>query len=93
MIDSYEPLLPKMNQIMINSQNYELLESVKSILLTACSESVFAFNSVQKRTQKCSLGDLGFLSLLDPTLGTITANVTLNAKLASRLLGAITDQQ
>ncbi|KAG1226630.1 hypothetical protein G6F35_002849 [Rhizopus arrhizus] len=90
---AYEPLLPKMNQIMINSQNYELLESVKNILLTACSESVFAFNSVQKRTQKCSLGDLGFLSLLDPTLGTITANVTLNAKLASRLLGAITDQQ
>ncbi|RCI02984.1 Ras GTPase activating protein ira2, partial [Rhizopus stolonifer] len=79
---AYEPLLPKMNQIVLNTQNHELLEAVKNILLTACSESAFTQNSTQKRTQKWGLSNLGFLALLDPTLGAVKTNITLNAKLA-----------
>ncbi|KAI9259080.1 hypothetical protein BY458DRAFT_479034 [Sporodiniella umbellata] len=87
---AYEPLLPKMNQIVLNTQNHELLEAVKNILLTACSESAFVS---QKRTQKWGLENLGFEALINPMLGLMKHDIILNAKLASRLLGAITDQQ
>lgn len=86
-----------MNQMVVNSQNQEVIEAVKSILLTACSEP--AFNSVNqatstnKRTQKWGLESLKFSSLGEPTFGAIKTNVGVNAKLASRLLGYITDQR
>lgn len=84
-----------MNQMVVNSQNQDVIEAVKCILMTACSEP--AFNSVGqtnavKRTQKWGLENLKFSSLGDPTFGAIKTNVAINAKLASRLLGTITDQ-
>ncbi|KAI8053543.1 hypothetical protein BDF21DRAFT_441145 [Thamnidium elegans] len=91
----YESLLPKMNQMVVNSQNQDVIEAVKNILMTACSEP--AFNSVGqatiKRTQKWGLENLKFSSLGDPTFGAIKTNVARNAKLASKLLGNITDQR
>ena len=85
-----------MNQMVVNSQNQEVIEAVKCILMTACSEP--AFNSVgqtnqPKRTQKWGLENLKFSSLGDPNFGAIKTNVTVHAKLASRLLGNITDQR
>lgn len=84
-----------MNQMVVNSQNHDVIEAVKNILMTACSEP--AFNSVGqttiKRTQKWGLENLKFSSLGDPTFGAIKTNVARNAKLASKLLGNITDQR
>ncbi|CEI98406.1 hypothetical protein RMCBS344292_12515 [Rhizopus microsporus] len=88
----YESLLPKMNQMVINSQNQDLIEAVKNILLTACSEPAF-LAVPQRRTQKWELDNLRFSSLIDPTFGAVKTNVTANAKLASKLLGAITEHQ
>lgn len=84
-----------MNQMVVNSQNQDVIEAVKSILMTACSEP--AFNSIgqansSKRTQRWGLENLKFSALGDPTFGAIKTNVAFNAKLASRLLGTITDQ-
>ncbi|KAI8076544.1 uncharacterized protein B0P05DRAFT_546306 [Gilbertella persicaria] len=93
----YESLLPKMNQMVVNSQNQEVIEAVKSILLTACSEPAFIAvgqaSTAHKRTQKWGLDNLKFSSLGDPTFGAIKTNIGFNAKLASKLLGAITDQR
>lgn len=81
-----------MNQMVINSQNQDLIEAVKNILLTACSEPAF-LAAPQKRTQKWGLDSLRFSSLIDPTFGAVKTNVTVNAKLASKLLGTITEHQ
>lgn len=86
-----------MNQMVVNSQSQDVIEAVKSILLTACSEPAFISigqaTVINKRTQKWGLENLRFSALGDPTFGAIKTNVSLNAKLASKLLGAITDQR
>lgn len=85
-----------MNQMVVNSQNQDVIEAVKSILMTACSEPAFSSlgqTSGVKRTQKWGLDNLKFSSLSDSTFGAIKTNVGKNAKLASRLLGNITDQR
>ncbi|CEP19674.1 hypothetical protein [Parasitella parasitica] len=89
----YESLLPKMNQMVLNSQNQDVIEAVKSILLTACSEPAFSGVSTINTTQKWGLESLKFSSLGEPTFGVIKTNVGFNAKLASKLLGCITDQR
>jgi neurofibromin 1 len=82
-----------MNQMVVNSQNQAALEAVKNILVTACSEPAFNQQNASKVTQRSRLDDLHFPSLGDPTFGAVKANVTNNAKLASRLLEIITDTQ
>ncbi|KAI8647143.1 hypothetical protein BD408DRAFT_358792 [Parasitella parasitica] len=84
----YDSLLPKMNQIMISSQTQAIIESVKSILLTACSDPVFT-ESKNKPTQRALLEQLGFSALDDPTFGASSTNVFQNAKLASELMERI----
>ncbi|KAL0094889.1 hypothetical protein F4703DRAFT_1902562 [Phycomyces blakesleeanus] len=81
----YELLLPKMNQIVISSQTQAIMESVKTILLTACSNPVF-IKTPGKPTLKALLQELGFSSLCDPTFGVGAANSAQNAKLASELV-------
>lgn len=84
-----------MNQMVVNSQNQDVIEAVKNILVTACSEQAFhsANHANIKRTQKWGLENLKFASLGDPTFGAIKTNMARNAKLASKLLGNITDQR
>ncbi|KAI9026450.1 hypothetical protein CLU79DRAFT_741805 [Phycomyces nitens] len=81
----YELLLPKMNQIVISSQTQAIMESVKTILLTACSDPVF-IKKPGKPTLKSLLQELRFSSLCDPTFGVGAANSAQNAKLASELV-------
>ncbi|KAI8394136.1 uncharacterized protein BYT42DRAFT_553510 [Radiomyces spectabilis] len=87
----YESLLPKMNQIFVTSQNHALIEAVKGILLTACSEPAFYSGHVARRTQQSFLDELGFSALSEPNFGAGKSNVALNAELASKLLDRITD--
>lgn len=84
----YDTLLPKMNQIVVSSQTQPIIESVKSILVTACSDPVFG-EAKTKRSQKALLEELGFSALGDPTFGSATTNVLQNAKLASEVVERI----
>lgn len=84
----YDTLLPKMNQIVISSQTQPIIESVKSILVTACSDPVFS-EAKNKRSQKMLLEELGFSALGDPSFGAASTNVLQNAKLASEVVEKI----
>ncbi|KAI9005808.1 hypothetical protein CLU79DRAFT_712957 [Phycomyces nitens] len=86
----YESLLPKMNQMVVSSQNYAVIEAVKSILTTACSEPAFS-QSMDRQSQRLYLEELGFPALSDPTLGAAKTNVAANAQLARVLLGRLTE--
>lgn len=86
----YESLLPKMNQIVVSGQNYAVIDAVKSILITACSEPAFN-HSLSRRSQRAYLEELGFPALGDPTLGAGKVNIARNAQLASKLLERITE--
>lgn len=84
----YDTLLPTMNQILASSQTQPIIESVKSILITACSDPVFG-EAKNKRSQKVLLEELGFSALGDPTFGASSTNVLQNAKLASEVVEKI----
>lgn len=76
-----------MNQIVISSQTQPIIESVKSILLTACSDPIFA-ETRNRKSQRSVLDKLGFSALGDPTFGASSNNFQ-NAKLASELMERI----
>ncbi|KAF7721136.1 Ras GTPase activating protein ira2, partial [Apophysomyces ossiformis] len=86
----YESLLPKMNQIVVSNQNYAVIEAVKNILMTACSEPTFN-NVVGRRSQRAYLEDLGFSALGESTFGAAKTNIAVSAQLASKLLDRITE--
>ncbi|KAI8097774.1 uncharacterized protein BX664DRAFT_356981 [Halteromyces radiatus] len=86
----YESLLPKMNQMAISSQNYAVIDAVKGILMTACSEPAF-YQPINRKSQKAYLDELGFSALGDPSFGASKTNVATNAQLISKLLERITD--
>jgi neurofibromin 1 len=77
-----------MNQIVISSQTMPILESVESILLTACSAPVFT-ETKYGPSQKELLEELGFSALGDPKFGASVSNNRQYAKLASELMERI----
>ncbi|KAG0187398.1 Ras GTPase activating protein ira2 [Apophysomyces sp. BC1034] len=83
----YDTLLPKMNQIVINSEQQSLFESVKCILVTACSNPVFG--EVKRHGQKAMLEELGFTALADSTFGSASINTLQNAMLASEVISRV----
>lgn len=83
----YDTLLPKMNQIVLSSTSQPIIESVKSILLTACSDPAFSDSARKSNpSQKVLLEKVGFSALGDPTFGATSINVLQNAKLASEII-------
>ncbi|GAB5590022.1 Ras GTPase activating protein ira2 [Umbelopsis nana] len=84
----YDTLLPKMNQLVLTSQETSLLESVHMIMLTACSEPAIQQARGQP-SQKSLLNELQFGALVDPTLGATNFNPVKSAKLASTLVESI----
>ncbi|KAG0747979.1 hypothetical protein G6F62_000155 [Rhizopus arrhizus] len=68
----YDSLLPKMNQIVVNSQTKALIECVKSILVTACSNP--SFSNPKDTSQKALLDKVGFSALCDSTFGVATSS-------------------
>lgn len=84
----YESLLPKMNQIVINSETQPLIESIKDILITVCSDSAFS-EGKSEASQMVILEQLGFSALCDPTFGASTTDYMKNAKLASEIMERI----
>ncbi|CAO3650284.1 unnamed protein product [Mucor fragilis] len=86
----YDALLPKMNQIVLSSTSQPIIESVKSILLMACSDASFSDASRKANpSQKVLLERVGFSALGDPTFGATSINVLQNAKLASEIIELI----
>ncbi|CAO3639828.1 unnamed protein product [Cunninghamella echinulata] len=86
----YESLLPKMNQMAVSSQNRSIIDAVKGILMTACSEPVF-YQPQNRKSQKAYLDELSFSALGAPSFGALKTNVTTNAQLISTLLERITE--
>ncbi|KAI8994897.1 hypothetical protein BDB01DRAFT_714840 [Pilobolus umbonatus] len=84
----YDSLIPKMNAIMVSSDNVTLMDSVKDILLTACFEP--AFNLGERVThQQVYLESIGFSALVEMNFGLMNTTSGVNAKLASELLHLI----
>ncbi|ORX55578.1 hypothetical protein DM01DRAFT_1320819 [Hesseltinella vesiculosa] len=71
----YEALLPKMNQVFLSSQSQSTLDSVKQLLLNACAESATG-HSLNRRSQKSYLDELGFSALTDPSFGGTQEHIT-----------------
>ena len=74
----------------MSGQNYAVIDAVKNILMTACSEPAFNY-SLNRRSQKAYLDELGFSALGDPTFGAAKSNIAMSAQLASKLLERITE--
>lgn len=74
-----------MNQIVISSQTQPIIDSVKSILLTACSDPAFS-EMKNGKSQRFMLDKLGFSALGDPTFGASSSNSFQNGRLASELM-------
>ncbi|KAI8983424.1 hypothetical protein BDB01DRAFT_790689 [Pilobolus umbonatus] len=85
----YDSLLPKMNQIVVSSQTQPIIDYVKSILLTACSDTVFLQPHKNRTSQKLILEKLGFSTLADASFGIASCNLAKNAKLSSELIERI----
>lgn len=79
-----------MNQIVLSSTSQPIIESVKSILMIACSDPCF-LDAARKAnpTQKTLLEKVGFTALGDPTFGATSINILQNAKLASEIIELI----
>jgi hypothetical protein len=77
-----------MNQLVLTSQDTDLLESVHMIMLTACSEPAVQQARAQP-SQKSLLNELQFAALADPTLGATKYDLVNSAKLASALVESI----
>ncbi|ORX55545.1 hypothetical protein DM01DRAFT_1366815 [Hesseltinella vesiculosa] len=86
----YDSLLPKMNQVAISSQNIAIIDAVKGILMTACSEPSF-YQPPGRKSQNAYLNDLGFSCLADPNFGAANINPSSNAQHVSVLLERITE--
>ncbi|KAI9283473.1 hypothetical protein BC943DRAFT_100701 [Umbelopsis sp. AD052] len=84
----YDSLMPKMNQLLLVSQDTTLLESIHKIMLAACSESAIQQARAQP-SQKSLLGELQFAALADTTLGANKLEPVRAAKLASALVESI----
>ncbi|KAL0078943.1 hypothetical protein F4703DRAFT_1778323 [Phycomyces blakesleeanus] len=84
----YEALLPKMNQIVVSSQNFALIDTIKAILLTACSEPVFN-TTTERRNQKTLLEEIEFPALADTNYVPTKPNALPTSMLISQLLAII----
>ncbi|KAI9027661.1 hypothetical protein CLU79DRAFT_697324 [Phycomyces nitens] len=84
----YEALLPKMNQIVVSSQNFALIDTIKAILLTACSEPVFNTTN-ERRNQKTLLEEIEFPALADTKYVPEKPNPLPISMLISKLLAII----
>ncbi|KAG0745150.1 hypothetical protein G6F62_003419 [Rhizopus arrhizus] len=81
----YESLIPKMNSIVISSNNLLLIEAVKEILLTACSESTIG-STERMHQQKVYLEKIGFDAFGEVDFGRTKTEVSVSARLTSELL-------
>ncbi|CEP17257.1 hypothetical protein, partial, partial [Parasitella parasitica] len=84
----YDSLIPKMNTVVVSSQNATLLDSVKDILITASSEPAFATTD-RKSHHHMLLERIGFSALGEINFGSLNTKTTVKAELASELLRMI----
>lgn len=77
-----------MNSIVVSSDNVTLIEAVKVILLTACSEP--AFDAHEKLShQRLYLDRVGFTALGEINFGSANATHIVSSQLVSELLRLI----
>ncbi|KAG1059471.1 hypothetical protein G6F42_028302 [Rhizopus arrhizus] len=84
----YDSLIPKMNAIVVSSDNATLIDAVKDILITACSEPAFSTTD-RKSHQHMLLERIGFSALGEVNFGSMNTSTAVSAKLTSELLRMI----
>ncbi|GAN04298.1 conserved hypothetical protein [Mucor ambiguus] len=84
----YDSLIPKMNAIVVSSDNATLIDAVKDILVTACSEPAFSTTD-RKSHQHMLLERIGFSALGEINFGSMNTSTVVSAKLTSELLRMI----
>lgn len=84
----YDSLIPKMNAIVVSSDNATLIDAVKDILITACSEPAFSTTD-RKSHQHMLLERVGFSALGEVNFGSMNTSTVVSAKLTSELLRMI----
>lgn len=77
-----------MNSIVVSSDNVALIEAVKDILITACSEPAFSLNEKLSH-QRLYLDRIGFNALAEINFGSMNAATVVSARLISELLRLI----
>lgn len=77
-----------MNTIVVSSDNVTLIEAVKNILITACSEPAFNINE-KSGHQRLYLDRIGFNALAEINFGSINSSTAVSPKLISELLRLI----
>lgn len=77
-----------MNSIVVSSDNITLIEAVKNILITACSEPAFS-TSEKLSHQRLYLDRIGFNALAEVNFGSMNASTAVSSKLISELLRLI----
>jgi hypothetical protein len=88
MLFRYDSLIPKMNSIIVSCDNVSLIEAVKDILITACSEPAFSINEKASH-QRLYLDRIGFNALGEINFGSMNTTTAVNAELISELLRLI----
>lgn len=77
-----------MNSIIVSTENSALIETVRGILITACSEP--SFNSADKiSNQQAILERIGFKGLAEANYGLLCRANNESARLTSELLRII----
>ncbi|OZJ04004.1 hypothetical protein BZG36_03619, partial [Bifiguratus adelaidae] len=85
----YDLILPKMNQVIANSTTIPIMDSVKSILYTACAEPAFSSQQTAKKTQRAYLEELGFSGMNDCSnfdMESCARNAILTSELVERII-------
>lgn len=77
-----------MNSIVVSSDNVTLIEAVKDILITACSEPAFNINEKLSH-QRLYLEQIGFSALGELNFGSMNTSTIVSAGLISELLRLI----
>ncbi|RCI06233.1 Ras GTPase activating protein ira2, partial [Rhizopus stolonifer] len=84
----YDSLIPKMNSIVVSSDNVTLLDAVKDILITAFSEKGF-YTAERANQQQMYLEQIGFSAFEGSAFGSPKENSIVSPQMISDLLHMI----
>ncbi|KAI8357236.1 hypothetical protein BD560DRAFT_197971 [Blakeslea trispora] len=84
----YDALAPKMNSIIVSSDNITLLDAIKDILVTACSEKAFDIGDRSGQHQ-VYLEQIGFKAFTELNFGSFGQDPTSDSQLMSEFLRII----
>ena len=85
---SYDTLAPQMNSIVISSDNVTLLDAIKDILVTACSEKAFDMGDHSAR-HHLYLEQIGFRAFAELNFGSFGQDPAEDSQMLSEFIRII----